>query len=64
MRSLRELSVFCVLFVVLSSYAAADPPTYQPYGAWRGRIRYVEGLRAPAPLCTGETASLRREGRC
>jgi hypothetical protein len=23
----------------------ADPPMYEPYGAWRGRIRYVEGPR-------------------
>ncbi len=37
--------ICAVLFAVLAlcETASAQPPVYQPYGAWRGRIRYVEG---------------------
>jgi hypothetical protein len=36
--------LFVTLLVVgLAAPAVADAPVYAPYGAWRGRIRYVEG---------------------
>lgn len=32
-----------MLFLLTTSIASAQPPLYEPYGAWRGKIRYVEG---------------------
>lgn len=42
------MRTFCSLFMImialgLASDAFGQAPRYEPYGAWRGRIRYVEG---------------------
>jgi hypothetical protein len=41
-RNLKTI-VTVVLLIAASDSVYAQPPTYAPYGAWRGRIRYVEG---------------------
>ena len=35
------VGVFCACAILVGEVSAQ--PTYQPYGAWRGHIRYVEG---------------------
>lgn len=42
---LGKLLWAAAVIAALASAAAAQPPIYEPYGAWRGRIRYVEGPR-------------------
>ncbi len=35
--------VTAAVLLIVGDTASAQAPTYAPYGAWRGRIRYVEG---------------------
>jgi hypothetical protein len=44
MRKRSCIIAFAVtVLTICCMVAVADVPDYQPYGAWRGRIRYVEG---------------------
>ena len=35
--------ILAVICIANGSTVSAQAPTFAPYGAWRGRIRYVEG---------------------
>lgn len=39
----KKILLAALAWVCLQSLVYAQGPSFQPYGAWRGRIRYVEG---------------------
>jgi hypothetical protein len=43
MRRLVLLPIVILVLLACEAPSRGEPPLYAPYGAWRGRIRYVEG---------------------
>jgi hypothetical protein len=43
--SLLAITLVALQCGFVTSVTLAEPPIYEPYGAWRGRIKYVEGPR-------------------